>query len=104
MDKFLPTPAELAAQVEALPEHVVLHVLAKLDDPLGEDGGHFVSALLTTIDRADIFNRHKLSLVFPEYVTAWIAVKDPGGLDRLRARAKAHAAATLGSALSKAGL
>lgn len=86
---MLVSQAELTAQVEALPLDVVRHVLFKAGDTsLGCDGGHFVTALLATIDRADSRNRHKLAVVFPEYVAGWLAAKDEGGHDLLRRRAR----------------
>jgi tartrate dehydratase beta subunit/fumarate hydratase class I family protein len=82
---------ELAAQAEALPIEVVQHVLWHAGDVvLGKDGGLFVSALLTTIGRADDENRLKLSLVFPEYVSGYVASHHDETHDRLRDRVKAE--------------
>ncbi len=82
---------ELAAQAEALPIEVVRHVLWHSGDiVLGEDGGHFVGALLTTIGRADQEGRLKLSLVFPEYVAGYMAARHDKTHDLLRERVKAE--------------
>lgn len=89
---------------DALPVDVARHVLFKAGDALGVDGGHFVNALLATIDRADLANRRKLAGEFAEYVSAWLAAKDAAGLESLRQLVKAADAHALGVALSKAGL
>jgi hypothetical protein len=60
METTLTTPdvaPQMAAQVEAMPIEVVRHVLWHFGDVvLGEEPGGFVSALLTTMGRADKAN------------------------------------------------
>lgn len=80
----------LQAQIAALPLQVVLHVLWHTGDLiLGEQPGGFVTALLTTIARADSENRLKLSLVYEPYVNGMQAVQRLTGLELMRDRAKA---------------
>lgn len=96
--------ARESSEALALSVDVARHVLFKAGDALGVDGGHFVNALLATIDRADLANRRKLATEFPAYVSAWLAAKDAAGLESLRQLVKATDAQALGVALSKAGL
>lgn len=81
----------LEAQVAALPLNVVQHVLWHFGDlVLGVQPGGFVSALLTTMARADQENLLKLSLVYEAYANAFRAVaREEHGLEMLRTRAKA---------------
>jgi hypothetical protein len=94
METTLTTPdvaPQMAVQVEAMPIEVVRHVLWHFGDVvLGEEPGGFVSALLTTMGRADKANFQKLAVVFEHYANGHAAVaRTSGGLDLLRSRAKA---------------
>lgn len=60
------------------------------DTNLGVEPGGFFSALHVAIQRADLGNRARLAVAFPEDVAAVAAVKEkPWGLDWLRGIVKA---------------
>ena len=60
------------------------------DTNLGVEPGGFFSALRVAIQRADLENRARLAVAFPEDVAAVAAVKEkPWGLDWLRGIVKA---------------
>lgn len=61
------------------------------DRNLGQEPGGFFSTLIHAITRADLENRGRLALGFPEIVAAVAAVKDePWGLEWLRSIVKAE--------------
>jgi hypothetical protein len=79
---------ELAAE---LPVKVVREVLWFTgDDILGQDPGGYMAAILIAMSRADSNNFAKLSLLYPDYGTAFrLSFKTSSGHELLRDRAKA---------------
>jgi hypothetical protein len=83
----MPTTSDRPALTLPVVRHVLWHFG---DQGLGQQPGHFVSRLLTLAASADPDNLDKLRNEWPEYITAFEAVRDtPWGLDWLRGIAKA---------------
>lgn len=80
---YLPTTpiADLAALVDP---NTANHVAWFYRPSLGYRPGSFIEKLIGAIANADLTNRAKLSLAFPEYVAAVTMAADyPGGLEEL---------------------
>lgn len=70
--------SEVLTKEQALLEaklKVARHVLWWFGDPLGEDGGGFVTRLLNLISIADRENRAKIAAEWPEYVAGFVAAQ-----------------------------
>lgn len=80
---YLPTTplTELLALVD---QNTAAHVAWFYRPSLGYRPGSFIEKLIGAIANADLTNRAKLSLAFPEYVAAVTAAADhSGGLEEL---------------------
>jgi hypothetical protein len=83
------TPLDVVAEAAEAPLDVVREVLWHLGDTnLGQQPGSFFTALLVAADRADGWNRLKLTLVYPEYMYSLRAAREVS-IDVLRDRVKA---------------
>jgi len=71
--------------------NVAQHVLWHFGDTnLGLQPGGYIEQLFRLMDHADLFNRERLRLAYPEYAEAFFAVKNTHwGLEWLRKMVKA---------------
>jgi hypothetical protein len=68
-------------------ESVARHVLHYFGDHVGRDGGGFATSLLQAIAHADQSNLAKLQVAFPDYVFAFLTIRDKSwGLNWLRTK------------------
>lgn len=83
------TTLDVVAEAAEAPIDVVREVLWHLGDQnLGQQPGSFVTALLQAADRADGWNRLKLTLGFPDYMYVLRAAREVS-IDVLRDLVKA---------------
>lgn len=77
-----------------IPPDVAAHVLFHYGREGGYQAGSFTEQLLTTIGMADPANRNRISLGFPDYVAAVVAIQyHPDGVARLQAIVRGEVAA-----------